>query len=771
MLAIVMLCFLFTIVKAADFSITKGEWIIRYHAESRALDYQYGEKIVLQHVCPEATYTLNGEDVTISSATLSNVSYQQRPISDNFGAGTVYTIKFETLSSPVSLEQDLFFYESYPYLVTELRLVSDEEIASNYLAPLLSVTPTIFPDGDASDNRMLLVPWDNDGFVRYACCKLNTDLTSYEVSSIYNGGTNEGLVAGSISHDTWKSAVYIKASGGNSINEFKCYSGVSSNLTRDNIPHGKVKGKTVSSAKMLLGYFNDWRLGMEAFGHANTLIVPARTTWTRGTPLGWNSWGVIMEKINFTNISEVAKFYKDELYDRGFHNEQGHVIIDLDSFWSEGLPRDNVRTKFAADCKERGQIPGIYWGPFANWGGLDNTVEEIDWQCYFNECTLYANGEPVTLDGAYCLDPTHPAVKERITKMFAKFRSWGYEYIKLDFVNFGAIQADSYYNPNITTAIQAYNEGFQHLLDAAGDMFISLSIAPTFPYQYGNSRRISCDAWGTIGHTEYVMNALSYGWWTDQFYQYNDPDHVVLQREGESERTNRARLTSAAITGMLLLGDNFSTTYTERGNPTISKDRAIRLATNPDIIKITCLGGSFKPVYGHKTTSTTTAENLFMRRTDDYLYVAGINYTSMRRVSGTILLEHLGIEASQIESIEEVWTGDSQTLENGALSYEVPASDARIYKIKLVGGENSISSPEITNQRISLFVNKRNISIQAKQKLIGVDVFSLQGQLLLSQNANAQQVNVLLPDATSGVYLVKCRFENNEVVVEKCIVG
>jgi alpha-galactosidase len=509
---------------------------------------------------------------------------------------------------------------------------------------------------------------------------------------------------------------------------------------------------------------------MEAFGHANTLIVPARATWTKGTPLGWNSWGVIMEKINLTNVTEVAQFYKNELFDRGFNNEQGNVVIDLDSFWAEGLSRDNLRTKFATDCKQRGQVPGIYWGPFANWGGLDGTVEETNGQYHFNECTLYANGEPVKLDGGYCLDPTHPAVKERITKMFAKFRSWGYEYIKLDFVNFGAIQADSYYNPEVTTAIQAYNEGFQHLLDAAGDMFISLSIAPTFPYQYGNSRRISCDAWGTIGHTEYVMNALSYGWWTDQFYQYNDPDHVVLQRDGESEGANRARITSAAITGMFLMGDNFSATYTERGNPTVSKDRAIRFATNPDIIKITCLGGSFMPVYGHKTTSTTTAENLFMRRTDDYLYVAGINYSSsMRRVSGTILLDYLGIEASQIESIEEVWTGDPQALKNGEFSYEIPACDARIYKIKFAGSGNGIASSEISGQGVYLSVDKNTVSIQAKQKLINVEVFTLQGQLLAARKADSQQVNVPLPDTISGICLVKCRMENRKVIVKKCI--
>jgi hypothetical protein len=55
-----------------------------------------------------------------------------------------------------------------------------------------------------------------------------------------------------------------------------------------------------------------------------------------------------------------------------------------------------------------------------------------------------------------------------------------------------------------------------------------------------------------IKDTEYTMNALSYGWWQDRIYSFNDPDHVVLKDATEGE--NRARIISAVITGMLILG-------------------------------------------------------------------------------------------------------------------------------------------------------------------------------------------------------------------------
>lgn len=86
-------------------------------------------------------------------------------------------------------------------------------------------------------------------------------------------------------------------------------------------------------------------------------------------------------------------------------------------------------------------------------------------------------------------------------------------------------------------------------------IFLALSISPLFPSQYGNSRRIACDTWGTIGQTEYAMNAISGGWWTDRLYQYNDPDHLVMVEAGDqaytTEGENRARISSGAVTGMM----------------------------------------------------------------------------------------------------------------------------------------------------------------------------------------------------------------------------
>lgn len=92
--------------------------------------------------------------------------------------------------------------------------------------------------------------------------------------------------------------------------------------------------------------------------------------------------------------------------------------------------------------------------------------------------------------------------------------------------------------------------------------------------RYAQSRRIACDAWNQIKDTEYTMNALSWGWWIDRIYQYNDADHVVLRDATEGE--NRARITSSIITGLFITGDDYSDNGSEevknRARTTLSSD-------------------------------------------------------------------------------------------------------------------------------------------------------------------------------------------------------
>lgn len=54
--------------------------------------------------------------------------------------------------------------------------------------------------------------------------------------------------------------------------------------------HGFVSGTRVKSPKIMVGFFDDWRDGLEEYGAANNLTAP-KLPWTGGAILGWQSWG------------------------------------------------------------------------------------------------------------------------------------------------------------------------------------------------------------------------------------------------------------------------------------------------------------------------------------------------------------------------------------------------------------------------------------------------------------------------------------------------
>jgi alpha-galactosidase len=129
--------------------------------------------------------------------------------------------------------------------------------------------------------------------------------------------------------------------------------------------------------------------------------------------------------------------------------------------------------------------------------------------------------------GGRPIDPSHPGTKLRTALYLRELRRLGFTYLKIDFLTPGALEG-AHYDPAVQTAIQAYIMGMKQIVDeAGGQMFLSLSIAPLFPSGYGHARRLSCDTKGHINgneqSTEYMLNALTYGWWTNKRLYILDP--------------------------------------------------------------------------------------------------------------------------------------------------------------------------------------------------------------------------------------------------------
>lgn len=626
-----------------------------------------------------ATLSKNGNELLVDSRIVwgldstrrdlsgsQSVTVSAQPFSDAFGEGTKVTVKGRRGSERI--EHRFYLYPSRDYILTDFTVSDPQGVELNYMAPVssLSAAKTFTRCG----NNILFVPYDNDAWVRYRITPFDaTAPESYEVSALFNSDTRQGLVAGSIEHDVWKTG--IKAHGeGVLVDTLTVYGGAWSPLTRDVRPHGAVKGTTVKSPKIMVGLFDDWRDGMETYADLCAAVAP-RIASKGERPFGWNSWGKLQTKINFDNASQVSRFFNDNLENRNFIGSDSTVYIGLDAFWDFGL-NEQQRREFTTLCHSRGQKAGIYYCPFTDWAKNPDAIVAEAPQYKMNDLYLKHDGNVLVFDGAYALDPTHPGTKARIVRQINQFIEWGYGFMKIDFMAHGAYESDSHYDPSVHTGVQAYNQGMAFIDSVAGGkLWINLSIAPLFPANYAHSRRIGCDAWADIGNTEYTLNALTYGWWLDRVYHYNDADHIVM--EGVSDGENRARLTSSAITGLFFLGDNLS----ESGNPD-TRERVLRTATNPRINEMARRCKSFRPVE-HGTGDR--AADMFYYRTGDALYLAVFNFGE-HSACKRLPLRRLGLSESRDYDLTELWSSDKMKACH-ILETEIPAKDVKIFLFNL----------------------------------------------------------------------------------------
>lgn len=579
--------------------------------------------------------------------------------------GTETVITSEKPGYP-TMKQKFILEEENSFLV-QVSL-EGENLSSNWMSPIMTDSAGSADIGSYNDNRALVVPFDNDKWVRYNAGTINREDLSYEVGAFYSNSSRNGLIIGSVDHDTWKTGIYFKGAD-NRLDRLYAFGGAASSDTRDTGYHGSITGDILSSPRIFVGYNADWRLGMEEFAAANAAMA-SKLDWDGGVPFGWNSWGKIQSSINYDKATAVSNFVQEELQNNGFSNNDT-VYINLDSYWDN--MNDQQLAAFVENCRSNGQKAGIYWAPFVDWG--KNQSRQVEGSSYTYQDIWLKNsaGSPMELDGAYALDPTHPGTKERINYFIGKFKQAGFEYIKLDFLTHGSMEGGSnngiHYDPEVHTGIQAYNQGMHYVNEQiGGTMFISLAISPVFPYQYAHARRIACDSYGAINETEYTMNSVTYGWWLGgTLYEYNDPDHLVL--EGYTADENMSRITSGVVAGTVFLnGDDLTAVA--------GQNLARQYLTNRRVNEVAKIGKPFVPVEGN---SGTGAVNTLVLKDGSTFYIAVFNYGSSNATVG-VDLARAGLDGTAAYDAAELWSGENATA-RGTLEAAVNAKGAKLYKL------------------------------------------------------------------------------------------
>ncbi len=692
------------------FDINDGKWVITFNPDSNTLTYKYAGTVLIDSayvmVANKPDPATTNDVITSKEAT--KVTLSSTGINDCFGEGTKYTYTYKT-SETVDLEQDIFIYENHPYILTQTSVVSPDTLTYNYVAAIISdaTVTTVLPEN--SDNRVFDMPFDNDDWHTFAAVKwadATAGNTSMEATAIYDVNSRKGMVIGTVDHDTWKSAAHIATKGSNEISSLQVYSGYAGTRTWDEITgkdryglprHGYVSGTRISSSRVLIGVYDDWRKGLEAYGEANALVHPKRA-WDGGTIFGWQSWGGMAESLNFDGAIEVSDYFASNLPQ--IKNEQGKVIMILDAFWDNMT--DEQLAAFVANCEKNGQIAGIYDTPYSFWGDydrLDTWGTGIEGYVY-GDIVLRANGKARKITGI-SLDPTHPITRQLVKNKVERLKRLGFKYIKIDFMNNAALEADSYYDPNITTGMQAYNEGLRYYNECCGDdIFLNLSIAPVWPAHFAQGRRIGCDAWGTMEQSQYTLNCMNLSWWLEKVYSFNDPDHVVyVDKEKTGRRSfkymanwdlnlNRIRTTTGIMCGTVVLGDNFSLNQGSCKGIQAARDRAEEMMSNPEILDIARHGKMFIPVNGSTDypfklwdREDSYCDNLFILDTDKAWYVAVFNF--LNEDSETPLdFARLGVDTANVKAITELWRNTSTEFTAEGFTASVPRQDVCIYKIE-----------------------------------------------------------------------------------------
>ena len=503
------------------------------------------------------------------------------------------------------LKRHLYLYETGEIVIRlELRDKRGAKIRSRYLAPLDAPYPdkTGNPLFLSLDQKMLLVPYDNDMWARYESAVPRPGRTSYDVTAIYNEQTFEGLVVGAMDFDVWKNAIVWSA---HDARAFTAFCGVADAATHDMLPHGIVSGESVISSRFVMFWSSNIKEGMVRYGALCTKFHPPRP-WRGKSVFGWNSYSALGLGLKLSHWEEAGDFIRKEL--PAFCDEDGISYINLDGCF--GMSRKEIR-RIVDKLHANGQKAGWYAAPCIAMKFMSHLPP-------FSSMILKdERGQPLPpADGSLPLDVTHPLWEKYARNQIKSVLDLGFDYIKLDFLSHAGVEGRHYRKE--FTGRMALNHAYRiienEISKAGREVFVSLSIAPLFPYHLGNARRSCCDSFGHMDDTRYVLNALNFGWWTNgTLYRYNDPDHLALYHsviDGRPETAQseaRSRYLSGLISGtLMILSDN----YGPEGDPDrihAARQRTKALANNQKLNELAQFGKAFVPVeLGSDTASCYT---------------------------------------------------------------------------------------------------------------------------------------------------------------------
>ena len=381
---------------------------------------------------------------------------------------------------------------------------------------------------------------------------------SYAFLTVVDPATRSGVVGGWLTHDRGSGVVFSPVEG-------------QAVRMQARLDYGRLRikpGQDAAAEMFAIGYFDDARLGLEAYADAVAKVYAIKLPPHRP---GYCTW--YMEKhagsCNEKYLPELSEYAAKNLKPFGFD------FIQIDDGWQQGIAGNGPRKNFTAyqptgayptgmkatadNIKKLGMTPGIWFMPFAGTAKDPYFKDHQDW---FVKDT---KGQPYeTAWGGTCLDMTQVGAREHLRSIVERIaHTWGYTLFKMDgfwtgsatkqiYVNDGfkedGIGDAEFANPDKTN-VEALRDGVRLVRQTAGpDVFLLGCCVSQNMRSFGGSfglldaMRVGPDTGaGHIGapHASRLWFLNGRIWW-------NDPDCVSVRTSTTLEQA-RLNATFTAI--------------------------------------------------------------------------------------------------------------------------------------------------------------------------------------------------------------------------------
>lgn len=281
--------------------------------------------------------------------------------------------------------------------------------------------------------------------------------------------------------------------------------------------------------------------------HAQNILkkMPIKKPVKNTFGTGWCSWYYYYGTENKENIyenmeelktSEIGKEMGFILIDDGWNQKENDVCVWGD--WTAGCKFPEGMKAVCDKIHSYGLKAGIWLAPFAVSRKSDLFKAHPEWILGGKEDILNPN------EGVFGLDLTNPEVLSYLKEVFTRvFDEWGYDIVKIDFLLYGAGQANR--KDKYSTGVQAFRKGLEVIRECAGEKIVLNCGSPVlqsiglcdvmrigsdvgsrwyFPLNEGGWPYGNCSIKCSTRYTIY-RNWMNYAFWL------NDPDCIVVREK------------------------------------------------------------------------------------------------------------------------------------------------------------------------------------------------------------------------------------------------